>query len=94
MKATIALCFIVAVAYAIGARPPNPTVIDNGELNPKCEKPNDCPGNGKTVYYYNKTGGCQPLRLGSGCPDNGNYQTHDECLEKCAPPPGKKVYVA
>nr|AAM93630.1 putative secreted protein [Ixodes scapularis] len=91
MKATIPLCFIVAVAYAIAAKPLRATIIDNGELNPRCEKPNDCPGNQRTVFYYNRTAGCQQIRLGAGCSDNGNYQTLDECLTKCAPPPGKQV---
>nr|AAM93628.1 putative secreted protein [Ixodes scapularis] len=91
MKATIAvLCFLVAVAYAIvvEARMASQP-IDNGALNPKCEKPKECPGNSKTVYYYDPKSGCQHIQLGADCTDNGNYRTLAECNQYCLTPPGK-----
>uniref|UniRef100_V5GSW5 Putative tick kunitz 60 n=1 Tax=Ixodes ricinus TaxID=34613 RepID=V5GSW5_IXORI len=114
MKATIAaLCFLVAVAYAIKvdamidgkiaknshakgciektniktvSRP-----IDEGALNPKCVKPPDCPGNDRTVYYYNRKGGCKSIQLGANCTDNGNYEKLEDCNKYCLPPPGKQA---
>uniref|UniRef100_V5HJ30 Putative secreted protein n=1 Tax=Ixodes ricinus TaxID=34613 RepID=V5HJ30_IXORI len=54
MKATIAvLCFLVAVAYTIvveANRVSHP--IDEDALDPRCVRPENCPGNGKVVSYY------------------------------------------
>uniref|UniRef100_A0A0K8RL13 Putative salivary kunitz domain protein n=1 Tax=Ixodes ricinus TaxID=34613 RepID=A0A0K8RL13_IXORI len=93
MKATIAvLCFLVAVAYAIVvdamivSRP-----IDEGALNPKCVKPKDCPGNDRTVYYYDPQGGCKSIQLKANCTDNGNYDNLKDCNKNCPPPPGKEA---
>uniref|UniRef100_V5ID57 Putative tick kunitz 59 n=1 Tax=Ixodes ricinus TaxID=34613 RepID=V5ID57_IXORI len=96
MKATIAvLCLLVAVAYAIvvDARIVSGP-IDDGALNPRCEKPENCPGNDRTVSYYDRKKGCQLIKLGANCTDNGNYQTVDECKKHCLPPPGKRTRLA
>nr|AAY66629.1 putative secreted salivary protein [Ixodes scapularis] len=90
MKATIAvLCFLVAVAYAIvvEARMGNP--IDDGALNPLCEKPpSNCLGVAVTVYVYNITEGRYPVGLNQECSGNGYYTTPDDCHRKCLLPPG------
>ncbi|EEC14447.1 Salp10, putative, partial [Ixodes scapularis] len=63
--------------------------IDDGPLNPKCEKPKDCPGDFKTVFYYDPKKGCQLIKLGENCTDNGNYRTLEDCNRNCLPAPGK-----
>uniref|UniRef100_V5HLA4 Putative tick kunitz 61 n=1 Tax=Ixodes ricinus TaxID=34613 RepID=V5HLA4_IXORI len=92
MKATIAvLCFLVAVAYTIvveakRASPP----IDDDALNPRCVEPPNCPGNFKSVYFYNSKRGCVLVKLGENCTDNNNYKTYQECNEHCPPAPGTR----
>nr|AAM93635.1 putative secreted protein [Ixodes scapularis] len=96
MKATMAvLCFLAAVVYAIvvDARIASQP-IDNGALNPKCEKPKECPGSDRTVYYYNRKEGCKGVQLGKNCTDNGNYDSLELCNTYCLPAPGKQPRLA
>nr|AAV63536.1 fed tick salivary protein 2 [Ixodes scapularis] len=93
MKTTIAvLCSLVAVAYTLVVEAKTETRgFDPDALNPKCEKPKVCPGNNRTVYYYNRRGGCKSITLGADCTDNGNYETLRECQQNCLSVPGNQV---
>uniref|UniRef100_V5HED5 Putative tick kunitz 61 n=1 Tax=Ixodes ricinus TaxID=34613 RepID=V5HED5_IXORI len=93
MKATITvLCFLVAVAYSIVVEAKTASQpIDNDALNGRCVKPMECPGDFKTVYYYNPESGCQPIKLGENCSDNDNYRTPEECNKHCPPAPGRQL---
>nr|AAM93633.1 putative secreted protein [Ixodes scapularis] len=92
MKATIAvLCFLVALAYAIVVEAQMGQPIDNGPLNPLCEKPpSNCLGNASYAYVYNRTKGCYSVGLSEGCGNNGYYTTPQDCHQYCLPPPGRQ----
>uniref|UniRef100_V5HQA1 Putative tick kunitz 74 n=1 Tax=Ixodes ricinus TaxID=34613 RepID=V5HQA1_IXORI len=90
MKAAIAvLCFVVAVAYAIVVEAKRGQSIDDGPLNPLCERPDStCLGRAFSVYVYNRTGGCYPVWLNERCRNNGYYMTPEDCQRNCFPAPG------
>uniref|UniRef100_V5H957 Putative tick kunitz 72 n=1 Tax=Ixodes ricinus TaxID=34613 RepID=V5H957_IXORI len=92
MKATIAvLCFLVAVAYAIVVEARMGPPIDDGPLNPNCEKPPvECLGTAFTAYVYNNTKGCYPVRLNEKCRNYGYYESPQQCQLNCLPAPGKQ----
>uniref|UniRef100_V5H4F9 Putative tick kunitz 73 n=1 Tax=Ixodes ricinus TaxID=34613 RepID=V5H4F9_IXORI len=91
MKATIAvLCLFVAVAYASVAGVNWGHPIDNGPLDPKCVMPSpDCLGDGVVRYAYNITEGCVRITVKDNCKFH-NYESKNECLQKCPPPPGRQ----
>uniref|UniRef100_V5HK50 Putative tick kunitz 60 n=1 Tax=Ixodes ricinus TaxID=34613 RepID=V5HK50_IXORI len=90
MKATIAvLFFLVAVAYTIVVEAKSVRhAFDPDALDPKCVKPENCPGDDKEVSYYDPYNGCQLIKLGKDCSDNDNYPTLALCKKHCPPAPG------
>uniref|UniRef100_V5IDC3 Putative tick kunitz 73 n=1 Tax=Ixodes ricinus TaxID=34613 RepID=V5IDC3_IXORI len=92
MKATIAvLCFLVALAYAIVVEAQMGPPIDDGPLNPLCERPpSSCLGDAFDAYVYNRTRGCYRVRLGEECRNYGYYRTPQACQLNCLPAPGKQ----